>query len=249
MRGFLKDVARRSARAADRVSISLCMIVTRRGGDAPGLPRLVRGRRRRADHRRHGLYRPHGRDRRVVRRHGAALAVERLASPTPATPASTRATGTHILWLDADERLEESDASGCEALAAPAVPRGALADRDQLHGPGGGRHRRQPPGAAAAAPPAAVPLHRHHPRADAHLDADRPARALRLLRPCASATTATSRPASRSATRTTATSTLLQRELERDAAQRVHAVQRRHRVRLAGRRRQARTSTWSSRTG
>ena len=31
-------------------------------------------------------------------------------SPTPATPASTRATGDWILWLDADERLEDGDA-------------------------------------------------------------------------------------------------------------------------------------------
>ena len=91
------------------------------------------------------------------------------------------ATGNYILWLDADERLEDGDAARLRELAAPAVARGALARRDELHRPGGGRHGRHAPRAAALAQPPALPLLGRDPRADPHLDADGPARALRRL--------------------------------------------------------------------
>ena len=54
-----------------------------RGGDAPGLPRAAARGRRRDDRRRHRLDRPHGRDRRVVRRPGRALPLERLVLRCP----------------------------------------------------------------------------------------------------------------------------------------------------------------------
>ena len=205
----------------------------------PGLPRLVRGRRRRDDHRRHGIDRPHDRDRRVVRRDGAALRRGTARSPTPATTASTRATGTHILWLDADERLEAErrDAAARAGRASPSARRTGSSRRTS---PG-----QEEVGTAAnhlalrlLAQPPAVPLLGRDPRADPRLDADRPARALRDLdaadpplrlpqEPHRGAQQARAQPDAAAGASS-----------ERDAAQRLHALQPRHRVRRDGRHRE-----------
>ena len=65
----------------------------------------------------------------------------------------------------------------------PALARGALAGRDELHRPGRGRHGREPPRAAPLAATARLPLLGRDPRADPRRDADRPARAVRDLEP------------------------------------------------------------------
>ena len=117
MRSFLKDVARRSVTAADKVSISLCMIVK---DEEEMLPDCLASCAA-------------GVDEMIIVDTGSSDRTIEIAESFGATVLHfgwngsfsdarnhgiDRATGTHILWMDADERLEAEDATLLRALAA-----------------------------------------------------------------------------------------------------------------------------------
>ncbi len=117
MRGFLKDVAKRSGSAAATVSISLCMIVK---DEEEMLPDCLASCAA-------------GVDEMIIVDTGSSDRTIEIAASFGATVLHfpwngsfydarnhgvDRATGTHILWLDADERIEADDATRLRALAA-----------------------------------------------------------------------------------------------------------------------------------
>jgi hypothetical protein len=73
------------------------------------MPRAAPRRRRRDDRRRHRLERPHGGDRRVVRREGGHFPWNGSFSDAR-NVSLDNATGDWIMYLDADEHLEADDA-------------------------------------------------------------------------------------------------------------------------------------------
>ena len=209
LRPSLERARRRAARTQPDAGQHLALHdrrATRRRCSRPASSRVARPSSR-DDRRRHRLERPHGRDRRVVRR------ARRCTSPWTGSFAEARnvgldaATGDWILWLDADEQLEPGDAGG-----SPSSPRQPWREAHWLvetnyTGPAGGRapHRSTSPcGSGGTGPPTASrgAIHeqiRNSMPYDLHASAS-------ALRRCGSATTATSRRASTSATSTSATS-------------------------------------------
>ena len=115
------------------------------------------------------------------------------------------ATGTHILWLDADERLEDGDAAGLRELAAQPWREAHWLVETNFTG-------QEEVGTAADAPRAAALAATARRTASRARSTSRSASRCRSTcrsgsrsRSCASATTATSRAGSRSATSTSAT--------------------------------------------
>ena len=117
LRPFLKDVGKRAATARDDVRISLCMIVK---DEEEMLPECLASCAEGVDEM---IIVDTGSSDRTVEIAGSYGATV-LHFPWNGSFSDARnhgieaATGTHILWLDADERLEDGDAAGLRALAA-----------------------------------------------------------------------------------------------------------------------------------
>ncbi|MDX6376718.1 MAG: hypothetical protein QOE98_1021 [Gaiellaceae bacterium] len=117
IRGFLKDLPRRSAAAADEVRISLCMIVK---DEEEMLPECLASCAAGVDEMIIVDTGSSDRTIEIAESFGATV----LHFPWNGSFSDARnhgvdhATGTHILWLDADERLEAEDATLLRALAA-----------------------------------------------------------------------------------------------------------------------------------
>ena len=158
------------------------------------LPRClaaVEARRRRDDHRRHRLDRPHRRDRRVVRREACSTTSGPALLRRPQRLARGR-----DRRLDHLPRRRRGARRGGRRPAArahrPRLARGVLPRRDQLHRRHRGRHRAHPQRAARVPQPPRVPLRGPPPRADGLRAARLPAPSASSTRSCGSSTTATS---------------------------------------------------------
>ncbi len=221
------------ARGPPPGSISLCMIVRDEEEMLAACLESCREARLGDDRRRHGLERPDGGDRRVVRRSRAALRVD--GQLRRGAQRRRRRGDRRLDPLARRRRAARARRRGTARRAdARAVARGALARRDQLHGAARGGDGIAAPRPAALAEPAAVPLLARDPRADPQLDAVRPDGALRAAGAADPPLRLPQEP-HRRARQAPAQPRAAARRARGEPARRLHALQHRHRVRRHGR--------------